>query len=102
MPDIKSFSKAPKGLSFSIAELVLITVWSQARSLNMTVRLDYGTETEEYEEVVAFHSGQNASCRWILWRDAESVWVQPLIGRPQLYATVTEAIGSIDPKPVLI
>jgi hypothetical protein len=100
MSDVRSLSKAPKGLSFSIADLVLITAWSVAQSLDMIVQLDYGTEGEEYEEVLAFHNGQNASCLWIMWRDAEMVWVQPIIGRAHCHATVTDAIASCDLKHV--
>lgn len=35
------------------ADLALVTAWSQAHSLPMTVQLDFGTEEEEYEEVLA-------------------------------------------------
>lgn len=102
MSNVGSFSKAPRGLSFSIADLALVTAWSQTHSLVLIVQLDFGTEEEEYEEVLAFYSGPNASCRCIMWRDAEIVWVQPIVGRSQCYDSVVEAIGSIDPKYVLL
>jgi hypothetical protein len=95
MSAIRSTSTTLKGLSFSIADLVLVMAWAEARSLNMVVQLDFGTEVEVYEEVLEFHTERNASCHWIMWRDTETVWVQPLIGRPQPYDSVADAIESV-------
>jgi hypothetical protein len=47
--------KALKGLSFSVAELVLIGSWSEANGFRMVVRLDHGSDAEDYEEVLALH-----------------------------------------------
>jgi hypothetical protein len=61
----------------------------------MVVRLDHGTEGEEYEEVVAFHAEMGSPCQLIVWRNTRSVFVQPLIGRRRRYGSVTAALGSL-------
>jgi hypothetical protein len=88
-------SKAVKGLCFGIAELILIGSWSEANGLRMVVRLDHGSDTEEYEEVLALHIGTSDLCHWILWRDATAVFLQPLIGRPRRYGSVAEAFETL-------
>jgi hypothetical protein len=98
VPVVQLPSKALKGLSFSIAELILIKSWSEARSLRMVVRLDHSSDAEEYEEVLAFHLGNSPLCQWIMWRDANVVFVQPLIGRTKRYPSVAAAVGSLTAK----
>ena len=103
MAMIRFPSKTLKGLSFSVAELVLIKAWSAANCLTMVVRLDHGSEVEEYEEVLAFHQGKSPLCRWIMWRNATTVFIQPLIGRTQSYGSVAEAFEAIAAKrPVIL
>jgi hypothetical protein len=88
-------AKQLKGLSFSVAELVLIAAWSEANRLRMVVRLDHGSDAEDYEEVLAFHLGDSPLCRWIMWRDTKTVFIQPLIGRTQRYGSVAEAFEAV-------
>ena len=96
-------SKHLKGLSFSVAELVLIRSWSEASRLRMVVRLDHGSDAEDYEEVLAFHPGNSPLCRWIMWRDEKNVFIQPLIGRTQRYRSVAEAFEALAVKqPVVL
>jgi hypothetical protein len=92
----------PKGLSFKIAELTLIQNWSAENNLRMVVRLDHGTEAEAYEEVMAFHVGDSRLCRWIMWRDADSVFIQPLIGRIERYLSVAEAFEALAAKQQVV
>lgn len=98
MPVIQLPSKVLKGFSFSIAELILIRSWSEARSLRMVVRLDHGSEAEEFEEVLAFHAGTSPLCHWIMWRDMNVVSVQPLIGRTKRYESVANAVEALAKK----
>src|ERR1700709_2421294 len=91
-------SKTLKGLSFSVAELTLIKSWSEANGLHMVVRLDHGSDVEDYEEVLAFHLGDSPLCRWIMWRNARTVFIQPLIGRKQCYGSAAEAFDAIAAK----
>jgi len=102
MDNVQMYSAGPRGLSFSIADLLLIGAWSAARGLEMVVRLDHGSDTEEYEEVVAFHTASGRPCRYIMWRDTGSVFVQPLIGRTRRYHSVVDAILALTPQPVVV
>jgi hypothetical protein len=87
-----------KGLSFGIADLMLVQAWSEAQRMRMVVRLDHGTMTEDYEEVLALHSDRSAPCRWFMWRESDSVVVQPLIGRSRRYGSVVEALEAMEPR----
>jgi hypothetical protein len=98
MPVVRSPPKALKGVSFSVPELILIRNWSQTHGLRMVVRLDHGSETEEYEEVMALHLGDSKLCRWLLWRDRRTVFVQPLIGRTRRYDSVAQAFEAVAAK----
>jgi hypothetical protein len=98
MPVVQLPSKASKGQSFAVPELILIRSWSEANGLRMVVRLDHGSEAEDYEEVLAFHRGGSPLCCWIMWRNSRSVFVQPLIGRSQSYGSVAEAFEAMAAK----
>jgi hypothetical protein len=98
MENAQKYSASLRGLSFSIADLVLIRSWSEARGLTLNVRLDHGAETEEYEEVLTLYATPGRACRFLMWRDAVEVFVQPLIGRIKRYSSVPAAIAAMTPK----
>jgi hypothetical protein len=102
MPVIQLASKSLKGFSFSVPELILIRSWSDANGLRMVVRLDHGSDSEDYEEVLAFHTGDSQLCRWIMWRDSRAVFVQPLIGRARRYGSVAEAFEAVAARQRLV
>lgn len=102
MPVIRLPSKTLRGLSFSLPELTLIKSWSEASSLRMVIRLDHGSDAEEFEEVLAFHIGRSSLCHWIMWRDAKAVFVQPLIGRVQRHGSVAEAFEALAAKQSVV
>jgi hypothetical protein len=89
---------APTGLAFEIGDLVLLKGWADFHGLQMVVELDHWVEGDEYEEVIAFYANKNRLRRWILWRSAEEVVVQPLIGRSLRFACVADAIESLVPE----
>jgi hypothetical protein len=97
MGNVQIYSTGLVGLSFSIAELTLVAGWAEAQGLQMRVRLDHGTETEEYEEVLAFHTTWGRPRRYIMWRDYQAVYVQPLIGRTRRYRSVADAMSTLAP-----
>jgi hypothetical protein len=88
--------RSVKGLSFRIADLMLVMAWSEAQAMRMVVRLDHGTDTEDYEEVLALQCVETGSCRWIIWREAGCVVVQPLTGRNRRYGSVVEALEALE------
>jgi hypothetical protein len=89
--------KAPTGFAFEIADLMLLQGWSEFHDVQMVVELDHCVEGEEYEEVVAFYARESAIRRWILWRAACEIVVQPLIGRGARFGTVADALESLIP-----
>ena len=88
-----------RGLAFAIADLILIRYWAERHNYRISIRLDHGVfaeeHAEEYEEVIAFLEGPRSHCRLIMWRDAATVFVQPLAGRVREYSSVTEALDSM-------
>ena len=88
---------APTGFAFEIADLMLLQGWAEFHGVQMVVELDHCVEGEEYEEVVAFYAQDSAIRRWILWRAASEIVVQPLIGRSCRFVTVADALESLIP-----
>jgi hypothetical protein len=90
----------PKGLAFEIADLVLVGSWADCNNFRIVVRLDHGDGAgEEYEEVIAFQTEISPLYRLIMWRNAEAVFVQPLVGRMVRYGSVVEALDGLLPTP---
>jgi len=89
--------KDPTGLAFAIADLVLVGCWSALHDFHMVIRLDHGSEDEEYEEVVEFRTHLRPRSRWIMWRSAEAVFMQPILGRKRKFASVAAALDSLLP-----
>jgi hypothetical protein len=91
--------RLPEGLAFEIADLVLVRHWADHHDFRMVVRLDHGAAVdEEYEEVIAFQNKVSPFYRLIIWRHAEAVFVQPLIGRRKRYGSIVEALRSLLPQ----
>ena len=87
----------PKGLAFEIPDLVLLQGWADFHDIRIVVELDHWVDGEEYEEVVAVYSRDGRLRRWIMWRGANEVVVQPLIGRGSRFASVADALKSLIP-----
>jgi hypothetical protein len=101
MSNVQIYSTGLVGLSFSIAQLTLVAAWAEAQGLQMRVRLDHGSESEEYEEVLAFNATWGRPRRCIMWRDRKAVYVQPMIGRTRRYRSVADAIASLTPRETI-
>lgn len=84
-----------RGVSFGIPELMIAQGWAEMHGLRMAVELDHATETEEYEEVLAFYRGREQLRRFLIWRNQGEFVVQPLIGRPSRFGTISDALDSI-------
>jgi hypothetical protein len=87
----------PTGLAFEIADLMLLQGWAGFHDVQMVVELDHCVEGEEYEEVVAFYAKDSQLRRWILWRGAGEIVVQPLIGRSCRFSSVVDALETLIP-----
>jgi hypothetical protein len=85
-----------RGIAFDLADLTLIKRWADARAIRMAIRLDYGMEGEDFEEVIGFYPETSYICPLIMWRTAKFVFVLPLVGSARRYRTVARALeGSV-------
>ncbi len=87
----------PTGLAFEVSDLMLAQSRAAFNDARIVVRLDHGTEDEEYEEVIDLRIGRSSASRLIMWRSAMNVFVQPLLGRRQKFRSVAEALESVFP-----
>jgi hypothetical protein len=86
---------APTGVAFEIADLLFVGLWADNHDLRMLVCLDHGAAVgEEYEEVIVFQTTTSPLYRFIMWRNAEAIFVQPLVGRRERYGSVAAALES--------
>jgi hypothetical protein len=92
----------PTGLSFEIEDLVCIMKWADLNNFIVVVRLDHGIAGEEYEEVVAFHTRLSPHCQLIMWRSADAVFVQPLVGVRVQYGSVRDALAGLGLKQGIV
>jgi hypothetical protein len=82
-----------KGLAFEIADLILLQGWADSRGAYLTIHLDYGSDLEEYEEVLAVRSAAGLPGKWIIWRDVRAVMVRGRSGRVRRFRSVATALG---------
>jgi hypothetical protein len=92
---LRTTPKPPTGLAFEISDLMLLQSWGQLHGFRMVVELDHWVEGEEYEEVVAFYAKDSTLRRWILWRSATDIVVQPLIGRASRFESVADGLDRL-------
>jgi hypothetical protein len=95
MRDLSHFGALPKGLAFEIEDLLLVKDWAELNDVRFAVRLDHGSEHEEYDEVIALQTDAQPYLSLLLWRNSQSVFVQPLIGRNLAFGSVGEALASL-------
>jgi hypothetical protein len=86
---------SPKGLAFAIDDLLCMRDWADRHGIRMAIRLDHGNDGEDYEEVIAFHADAQSACFLLIWRSTEAVIVQPLVGRPLAYQSVSHVLESL-------
>ena len=88
----------PMGIAFDLADFVMVQGWSEYHDLRMVVELDYSAEGEEYEEVLALYPQESSFRRWMVWRGACDIVVQPMMGRARRFASVADALEAPDPR----
>jgi hypothetical protein len=82
------------GVSFEIAELLLIQAWAEFHGLRLTVELDHSFDDQEYEEVISLFRKDSVFRRCIIWRAPTAIVVQPIIGRSSRFASMADALDS--------
>ncbi len=96
-----STPNVPMGYAFEIADLMLLQGWAEFHEVHMVVELDHCVEGEEYEEVIAFYAKDSQLRRWILWRAASEIVVQPLIEAQLPVRDCGRGTGRPDAGPVV-
>ena len=87
----------PTGLSFEVPDLLMLRAWAEFHDLRMTIDLDTFTGTEEYEEIVNLSEAGSPHHRWMIWRSADGIVVQPRLGRPMLFDMMADALDLLIP-----
>jgi hypothetical protein len=90
--------KRQKGIAFDVADLLRARSWAAFYEWQFKIWLDHGTEDEDYDEVIAFSAGMSPRTASIMWRTAQAIFVQPLLGKPRRYTSVAEALTGLLPK----
>ena len=67
--------RPPTGLSFDVADLVMLRGWSEYHDLRMTIELDACADGDEYEELLALYDRDCAFRRWMIWRSGDGIVV---------------------------
>jgi len=89
--------KAPKGLSFDVADLLLVRAWADFHELRMEVELDFTAEGDEFEEIIGLFSPSTGFRRWMIWRSADGIIAQPMVGRPRVLDAIADALDVLIP-----
>lgn len=87
----------PTGLSFEVPDLLMLRAWAEYHELTMTMDLDTFTGTEEYEEIVNLSEPGSPHHRWMIWRSADGIVVQPRLGRAMLFDVMADALDLLIP-----
>jgi hypothetical protein len=89
--------RPPTGLSFDVADLVMLRGWSEYHDLRLTIELDVCADGDEYEEMLALYDRDCAFRRWMIWRSGDGIVVQPMMGRTMLFDTMADALEILIP-----
>jgi hypothetical protein len=97
VPPPRTLTKLPTGIAFEVSDLLLAEAWAEYHALRMVIELDSCTDGDEYEEMLAFYPRNSAFRRWMIWRSAAGIVVQPMMARSRRHATVAEALEQMIP-----
>lgn len=97
LPPRVKLTRRPTGLAFNVSDLLMLRAWSEFHDMGMTIDLDIATDTEEYEEIVNICDISGSYRRWMIWRSADGIVVQPRLGRAMLFDVVSDALDQLIP-----
>ncbi len=93
----RMYIKIPTGLSFDVPDLVMLKAWSEFHDLRLAVDLDVCVDDDEYEETLGLYEPTCAFRRWMIWRSADGIVVQPAMGRTMLFDCMVDALEILIP-----
>lgn len=68
------------GIAFTVPELLMLTAWAEFHGLRLVIELDHCIDGAEYEEVAALYSADSQLRQWTLWRAADAIVAEPMVG----------------------
>jgi hypothetical protein len=89
--------KIPTGLSFDIPDLLMLQGWASFHDLRLAIDLDLCVDDDEFEELIGLYDANRAFRRWMIWRSADGIVVQPAMKRTMLFDTMTGVLESLIP-----
>jgi hypothetical protein len=84
--------------AFDVADLLIARGWADFHDLAMTVRLDSGHGPVRPEETLAFTPAGADAPLWLMWRERDTVVVQPAAGHPMRFGRLADALGDLIPE----
>jgi hypothetical protein len=80
--------------AFKIPDLMLLGAWSEFHDMRMAIDLAHCMDGAERDEVIVL-SEQRSSLHWMLWRSADGIVVQPMLGMECQFDTISDALESV-------
>lgn len=80
--------------AFSIPDLMLLEAWSEFHGMRMEVDLGHCMDGAECDEIIVL-SESYSPLHWMLWRSADQIVVQSMLGAERRSDTISEALDSI-------
>lgn len=85
----------PEGISFDIAELIMLRNWAENNGLRLEIDLDHREGDAEFEEYIGLSLSTGRHRLVILWRAPHAVIVSPFGGRPRQFVSMAHALASL-------
>jgi hypothetical protein len=82
-------------MAFTISDLLLVKDWADRHDISMTVELDHRVDDEDCDELIAFRTCGSASRFLLIWRDAEAIFAQPLVGRRLRFRSISHLLDNL-------
>lgn len=87
----------PKGLSFEIADLLMLQGWAESHDMRLVVELDHQIEGDEYEEVLAFYPTDSSLRCWFIWRSIDHFVLVPMNGPAWRCVRLPDLMTELEP-----
>ena len=82
----------PMGLAFELADLVMVQGWSSSTNSAWSWNWTIPPKARNTRRSWPFTPEDSSFRRWMVWRGASDIVVQPMMGRASRYASVAEAL----------
>ena len=89
---------SPYGLSFKVEDLMIVQGWALRSGLLLRIRLDQTLEGREFEELLIISGFDRRRRMLTLWNVGSGFMAQVPHGRPRPYASVAEALNTLEPR----